>query len=82
MFGLAANEAEYECPNKGRYLVLVVAFDHTESLGVLFEELGGKRGSESTHNSRCGAVAMYRLSFLISFRRCLDEPLSHSLSFY
>jgi hypothetical protein len=81
VFGLAANEAEHECPDKGRDLVLVVAFDHTESLGVLFEELGGKRCSESIHNLRCGAITIYRLGFLISFRRCLDEPLSHGFSF-
>jgi len=44
-------EAEHECPDEGRNLELSITLDHAEFLGVLFEELGWKEASETTHKT-------------------------------
>jgi len=49
---LACGEAEHERPHQDGTLKLALSLDHTEFLGVLFEELAGKQCRKPTHNSR------------------------------
>ena len=44
-------KAEQEFPDEGGNLELPITFDHAEFLGVLFEELGWKEASETTHKT-------------------------------